>query len=183
MAKADVLTLVTSLSLGQDNATETAIFYDEIIREMGFLDVLTSTETIPIVSGVSVYTVAADTIRSIEFHSGNYGFLTKTDGKGLGSIFGAEWRNRVGSPIAVSMDEEDDDAFRLVPIPDATDTLTIIRTDRRDDVPVWLELPLAFEILSREFSRESDHQDIDFSTATRAISNLLFIMVGVRDSA
>ena len=183
MSKATVLTLVTTLSLGQDDAAETAIFYDEIVREIGFLEVLTGTETIAVSAGTAVYNVAPDTIRSIEFHSQNSGFLTKADGKGLGSLFGADWRNRTGTPIGVSMDYEDDDSFRLVPSPNTDDTLTLIRTERRDDVPTWLELPIVFEILSREFSRESDHQDVELSSASRAISNLLFIMTGVKENA
>lgn len=183
MAKADVTALVTSLALSQDNTTETSIFYDEIVRELGFLDVLTGTETITITPNVAVYETAADTIRSLEFHSGIRGFLTRSDGKGLGSLFGADWRNRKGTPLAVSQDQEDDEAFRLVPIPDTGDTLTIIRTENRTDVPVWLELPIAFEILYREFGRESDHQDTMLSDLCKLIADMLYKLVGVPKNA
>jgi hypothetical protein len=183
MAKADVLSLVTTLSVSQDNTTESSIFYDEIVREMGFFDILTGTETINVTSGVATYDLAANTIRAIEFHSAHSGFLTKSDGKGLSSLFGAAWRNKVGTPLAVTMDQEDDDAFRLVPTPDANDTITVIRTEFREDVPVWLELPIAFEILHREFMRESDHQDLEYSGFCKNMSVLLFQLVGVKRDA
>lgn len=178
MAQADVLTLVDDLSLGQANATEAAVFYAEIIRELGYLELLTSTETMTQEAGVNTYELADSTIMDMEYYN-TTGFLTKADGMGLGSVFGADWRNRKGSPVAISMDQEDDTAFRLVPSPINDDTITIIRTETRTDVPVWLELPIAFEILSREFLRESDHQDTELSTVCKLTATLLFNLVGV----
>lgn len=178
MAQADVLTLVDDLSLGQANATEAAVFYAEIIRELGYLELLTSTETVAQEADVNTYELAESTIMDMEYYNST-GFLTKADGKGLGSVFGADWRNRTGSPVAISMDQEDDTAFRLVPSPNNSDIITIIRTETRTDVPSWLELPLAFEILSREFMRESDHQDTEMATVCKGAANLLFNLVGV----
>lgn len=178
MAKADVLTLVDDLSLGQANATEAAIFYDEIIRELGFVEVLTGTETITVHAGTNSYSLASDTIRALEFYN-TAGFLTKSVYSGLGSIFGSSWRTRTGSPLAVTVEDENNNSFSLVPSPNYDDTLTVIRTETRTDVPVWLELPIALEILSREFLRESDHQDIEFSSLSKQIATISFNMVGV----
>lgn len=182
MAQADVLTLVDDLSLGQANATEAAIFYAEIIRELGFFELLTSTETIVQQADVNTYELATSTIMDMEYYNST-GFLTKADGKGLGSVFGSDWRNRKGSPIAISQDQEDESAFRLVPAPLNDDTITIIRTETRTDVPSWLELPIAFEILSREFQRESDHQDTELATTCKLTATLLFNLVGVTINA
>lgn len=179
MAKTDVISLVTSIALSADDTTETNIFYDEIVRELGFFDVLTGTQTVNVTANTAVYGIDSDTILSREFNSVNNGFLTKSDGTGLGALFGSDWRNQTGTPLAVSMDQEDDDAFRLVPSPNSDDTVTIIRTETRTDVPIWLELPITFEILSREFLRESDHQDVQFASVCVGISSFLFKMVGV----
>lgn len=182
MAQADVLTLVDDLSLGQANATEAAVFYAEIIRELGYLELLTSTETIAQQAHVNTYELASSTIMDIEYYNST-GFLTKADGKGLGSVFGADWRNRTGSPVAISLDQEDESSFRLIPGPINDDTITVIRTETRTDVPVWLELPIAFEILSREFLRESDHQDTELATICKLTATVLFNLVGVTINA
>lgn len=179
MAKSDVTSLVTTLSMSQDNTTETSIIYDEVVRELGFLEVLTDTETIAVSSGTSVYAVGADTIVPLELYT-SQGFLSRADGKTLGSVYGSDWRNRSGSPVNYTMDTENDNTFRLIPNPKVDDTLTVIHTEYRQDVPVWLELPIAFEVTSREFERGSDHQDLKFSATCKSIANLLFLMVGVQ---
>lgn len=178
MAKADVLTLVDDLSLGQANATEAAIFYDEIIRELGFIEVLTGTETITIHAGTGSYTLATDTIRALEFYN-TAGFLTKAQYTGLGALFGSSWRTRVGSPMAVTVEDENNNSFSLVPSPNYDDQLTVIRTETRTDVPVWLELPIALEILSREYLRESDHQDVEFSGISKTLATIFLNLAGV----
>ena len=179
MAQADVLTLVDDISLGQANAAEAAVFYAEIIRELGFVEVLTGTETISVTAFNGNYTLATSTIMALEFYS-TRGFLTKSDTPGLKSIFGSSWRNRTGSPVAVTMEDENNNSFSLVPIPQESDTLTVICTETRTDVPTWLELPLALEILSREYLRESDHQDVEFSSMCKQLADLAFNLVGVK---
>lgn len=178
MSKSEVLTLVSDLALGADNSTETSIIYDEVVRELGFLEVLTGTETISTASGTATYQVANDNVQSLEYHS-SQGVLTQAEGTGLASVFGASWRNRTGTPLAVTTDMESREVFRLVPIPDFADNLTIIRTEFRQDVPEWMEIAIAFEVLSREFSRESDHQDMVFAETCRAFAGILFNMLGI----
>lgn len=178
MAKTDVLDLVSDFSLGQANATEAEVFYDEIIRELGFIEVLTGTENITVHAGTGSYTLASDTIRALEFYN-TAGYLTKAAYSGLGALFGSSWRTRTGSPLAVTVEDENNNSFALVPTPNHNDTLTVIRTEARTDVPVWLELPIALEILSREFLRESDHQDLEFSNLAKTMATLFFNLVGV----
>lgn len=182
MAQADVLTLVSDLSLGQASATEAAVYYAEIIRELGFREVLTGTEQIAVTAGQPFYSLATSTILALEFQNKS-GFLAKSDSKGLAALFGSGWRNKTGSPLAIERTFEDEDTFRVVPAPNHEDTITVIRTETRTDVPVWLELPIAFDILSREFMRESDHQDVEFSGTCVMIAKLLYNLVGVMEDA
>lgn len=178
MSKATILTLVSDMSLAQSNATEVSIIYDEVIRELGFVEVLTSTELIAVTGGTSTYALAPLNIRGLEFYLST-GFLTMSDGRGLGALFGSDWRNRTGAPVAYTYDDETSGDFRLVPAPVSDDILTVIRTDARQDIPTWLDLPVTFEILAREYLRESDHQDIELATLCKAMADLLFNMVGV----
>lgn len=179
MARADVLQLVQDFTLAQADATEAGVFYDELVRELGFYEFVTGTESISVISNTPSYKVAEDTIRVLEVIDDVHGRLDRIDGRSLRSVFGASWRLRLGSPLAHTATDEDSDTVRLVPIPLQPSTLTIIRTESRVDMPVWLELGLAFEIIHRDFIRESAHQDIAFAQVARNIANALFSMVGL----
>lgn len=183
MAKDDVLTLVTDFSLNVADADETDVLYDEVVRELGFLEVLTSTETQVVEDHQAVVVLATDTIRLLELYSSEGGRLDSTTVNMVRAILGNNWRDQVGYPRAYVQDQENDNTVRLVPKPVAPLQVTAIRSDSRTDVPVWLELPLALEILSREMSRESDHQDIAFGAACAQFSRLLFNILGVSFNA
>lgn len=183
MAKADVLTLVDDFSLSIADSDETTVLYDEVVRELGFAEVLTSTEVQTLVAKTEVLTFEDDTLRALEVHTGDVGRLDRTRTNSVRGVFGNSWRDLVGTTRAYVKDHEDEQSVRLVPKPAEALDVTVIRTDRRDDVPLWLELPVALEVLSREMSRESDHQDVTFSTAAARLSRLLFALLGIELSA
>ena len=55
--------------------------------------------------------------------------------------------------------------------------IMVLHTELRSLVPDWLELPVAFEILAREYRRESDHRDDAFATLCQRFADLLYAMV------
>lgn len=179
MARSDVLTLVDTFSLSVADATESGIYYDEIVRELGFSEVLTSTEVQSVSAQQGTLTLAPDTIRALEMYSSAVGKLDTTNTNALRAIYGNSWKRLGGTTVAYSQDEENDNTVRLAPVSANPITMTIVRTDARTDVPVWLELPIALEILSREMSRESDHQDVKFAVACAKVGQLLFNLLGV----
>lgn len=179
MAKQDVLDLIDDLTLEKADDDEISDMYDEILRELGFIELLTGIENILVADEIPAYKVALDTIRVLEVHSGNVGRLDRTDGQSLRAYFGSDWRHRRGTPIAHTATDQDSDVVRLVPIPDCGDLLTIIRTELVDCLPKWLELPVALLIISREFQRESGHQDVAFAQIAQELAALFFLMVGV----
>lgn len=180
MARADVLQLVSDLALSQSDATEVGVLYDEVVRELGFYEFLTGTEQIAVSANAAAYKVATDTIRILEVIDSTVGRLDRVDGRSLRSVFGAGWRNKVGTPIAHTATEASSDTIQLVPIPQQPSTLTVIRTEARTDVPVWLELAIALEIVHREFLRESNHQDIAYAQTARDLANMLLAMLGLQ---
>ena len=181
MAKADVLQLVTDLGVTTVDQNEIGIFYDEVVRELGFQEILTGTELVPVQAGKPDYILVEDTVRAMEFHATG-GRLDPIDITSLQSVFGVAWRTRTGTPLAYTQEEENEKTFRLVPNSTQDDTITVIRTETRTDVPVWLELPMALDILGREYQRESNHQDVAFAQIARQLSLLLFKLVGVSNN-
>lgn len=179
MARSDVLTLVSDFGLSVTDATEVGVLYDEVVRELGFTEVLTSVEVQAVGAGQTTVVFATDTIRSLELYSSQRGKLDRSTANAARTIFGNSWRQQVGPPVMYVQDQEDDNTVRLVPIPTAPLSVSVIRVDARTDVPVWLELPLALEIVSRELSRESDHQDTKFAAGAAQLGRLLFSMLDV----
>lgn len=178
MAKADVLGLVTEFCLGLASGDEASRYYDEIVREIGLSEVLTGVDVQAIATDEPEHTNQADTIRILELHTGDYGRLDRTDQQSVES-FRATWRVGSGSPNAFIQSNINEDTLRLIPVPSKPDTLSTIRTEYREDVPVWLELPIAFEIMSREFFRESDHQDLTLAIAAAGAATILFDLLGM----
>lgn len=179
MAKADVVTLVDDLSLSITDSTEVGVIYDEVVRELGFLELMTSTETHALDAGEATVTFEDDAVMALELFTASGGRLDRTTTNAIRSVYGNQWRNLVGTPLAYVKDHEDENVVRLVPVPSAPETVTIVRTDARDDLPVWLELPVALEVLGREMARESDHQDVKFAAASSQLGRILFQLMGV----
>lgn len=178
--KSDVLALVDDLLLKPDTTGDAEDFYAEVIRELGFREFLTGTRTQQVMDGVPQYTVATDTIRVLESHLGHIGRLDPVSGQTLRAAFGSNWRDRTGSPYHITRTDQSSNVVRLFPTPDCDSELTFIRTETRDDLPYWLELPVALEVTSRLLIRESPNQDPEFANQAKRLSTLFFSLLGLR---
>lgn len=106
------------------------------------------------------------------------------------------WRDRRGTPQAFVPEDENDRAFRLYPRPDEASgdmsfprgepfgrdwpvgAIAIFATEQRDDLPSYLDLPLALLALAREFAADTDHRDAAFASAAEALVMMMLEMVG-----
>lgn len=178
MAKADVLALAQDIGkFGDPISIED--YYDEIVRELGLLELLVDPVSIGITSELSVYQMPIPVIRTLELISERYGTLDRVDRVTLRAVHGTGWTNLKGTPVSFTQELENDNAFRLVPIPDQAESLIGLVSAVRDDVPYWLELPIALEIVFREYTRESQFQNVEFAQAAGQLAQLFFSLVGV----
>lgn len=76
-----------------------------------------------------------------------------------------DWRDETGRPVSWVLEDETDKTFRLYPSPDVAGTLTILFTERRDNMPDWLDFVVGLEVLRREFTHYSDHRNPELSAA------------------
>ena len=178
MARADVIALAQDLGKFGD-ATSISDYYDEIVRELGLFELLVDPVPIGVDVELAAYQMPVPVIRTLELISDRYGTLNPVDRVTLRSVHGTGWTHRVGNPVAFTQEEQSDNAFRLFPIPDQADELTALVTGTRIDLPYWLELPVALEIVFREYSRESDHQDIEFARTAGLLAQLMFTLVEI----
>lgn len=177
MAKADVLALVDAILIKPDTSGDAEDFYDEVIRELGFLEYLTNVRTLEVAAGEPYYPVHIDMIRVLEADLRGSGRLHPASGEALRAAYGGAWRNRRGTPYHLTRTDESSDLLRLFPVPVAADQLTLIYTDIPVDVPYWLELPVALEVAARMLTRESAGQDLAVAAQAKALAALFFVLL------
>lgn len=195
MPKANVLALVSTLSDSVADATQVSNYYDDVVFEMaqGVFPgpSLTDAAFVAVVDGQANYSFPTDAVRVLLLHYDTTD-LPKEAQKGA-ELFNKDWRSDRGRPAAFVVADEDRRTVSLIPIPDVdgqaigvltpfsatfpAENLTFIFTEERDDVHLDEELPLALEILGREFARDSNHHDAQASDFAKQLSGLLFGLV------
>ena len=178
MSKTTTLTLVSDMGLSDTTSTEADRLYDDIVRELGAMGILTENGTKAVTAGTATYTAPTNTIRVLEIHGG-YGIIDQMDYAILTNLLGPRFHQRIGRSEMWCHEHETIKDFRLVPSPNESDTFTVLITQYQTNVPSWLEMPIALEVLHREYLRESNHQDVDFAMLCRKLSTMWFSMVGI----
>ena len=194
MSRATVLQRVQDLATAQPDAIAIDKFYDHVVADLGRGEWLLTATLVAVTAGTSEYTPPS-TVLDIKHVFYDDRVLYKESLRALESV-NPSWRDERGTPYAyVGVDETNKD-FRLYPNPDRASkpvipvhgapfgwdypagTVVIIATEFRENLPPWLEMPVAYDILSREFGRESDHKDRKFADLCDKMSKLLMKMVG-----
>lgn len=191
MPQADVLNLVNTLSVGLRDSTAASNFYTRIVQEHGRLrESLTNAAYVAATTGTVNYTIPTAAIRPLAvFYDDRW--LFPEDKRGA-DVHDPYWRNRQGDPFAVVFEDVTARTFDVLPVPARTgatiggttpftgfpaDNFTVIYTNAATDVQPWEELLVATEILSREFARDSDHQDTEAAAIWRQITDTLLELV------
>ncbi len=204
MPKTDVIALVEDLAGDRSDTStltdSTAIdqYYRDAVYEFGLLlDGLTDADFVATTNGTAVYTQPSDAIQVLMLCYGEVQ-LRPTMRRAL-EAYAPLWRTKRGSPQSFTTTDANIHQWRMVPIPDhdgstigaltpfdaefPADNLTFISTITADNVPLIDELWLTFDVLAREFSRESDHRDPQFAKVCLQLSILFKTFVGFEERA
>jgi hypothetical protein len=192
--RADVLALVQLLS---NNAADAALinsFYDEMVIELARQQWLTNASLLTFTLGSTTVNLPGNAVEILDIIYDNT-VLTELSLSDLKMIFGENWRSRKGYTRAYTLEAESKKTIEVCPAPlEAASAVipvhglptgwdyptyngVIINSETRNDVPVYLELPLALMIIEREYMRESDHQDLAFAIAAGGLANILLEMM------
>lgn len=197
--KARVLQLVDDLSLGLAASDMADFYYDQVIYDFGLAELFTTSTLVTASDGTASYTIPTTAIRRLQvfWDTQELDMLTLEEAE---SVFGMAWRDMVGPPEAYVVEREADRTLRLVPQPDVSSkdfsfafglpfgldfpeySIVMTHTEFQEDVSVLFDLPIAFFIMTKEFLRESDHQDEPFARACQTIGTVLMniAMKGIR---
>jgi hypothetical protein len=194
MSQSDVLALVQELCTNQADPTAIIKYYNEFVADLGRGDWLTVPVILPVTAGTFEYN-PPDVIADLKGVFYDDRWLYKENLRALEAI-NPHWRDESGTPRAYIVEDESNHKFRIYPKPDRDSkdfipifgsplgldfpeySVVVLMTEIRIDLPTWLEMPVAWEVLSREFARESDHTDAAFAKIARQISQNMLKMVG-----
>jgi hypothetical protein len=205
MANANITTLVNGFAVVPVDNTAQQNFQDDVIFEIarGVIPnvlVQVRADFIAAVAGQERYTLSQTALASprtplmIFYDATQLTLIRKLEAW----EYATAWR-RSPNPTVVgyTFDPEDRFAFSLVPPP--TRSGAAIGANTPTNVTTWpdgnitvvatwsdlnflganyvdLHLPIALEVLAREFARDSDHQDLTMSTMCRNLSQFFFRM-------
>jgi hypothetical protein len=182
------------LSTNQADATAIDKYYDEVVADLGRTEWLVTASLVTATAGTNEYTPPATAIDLLHlFYDDRLLYESKL--RAIESV-NTHWRDERGPPKSYIIEDETNKQFRLYPSPVVSSkdfifmfgsplgldfpeyAICIVHTEQREVLPKWLEMPVAFAILSREFARESDHKDAQFADSCKALAEMLMKMVG-----
>lgn len=190
MSKVATLQIVSDVSFAQDDTVLSSKFYDDVILDLSKEQWFVQLTILPGIANQATYTLPDEAINLLSVFYDDRILFPATE-REL-EVDDPNWRDIGGTPIAFTAKNEQDRTFRLYPTPDIPGkdfifflgsplganfpaySVAVLHTKTVLDVPEWLNLPVAFAILEKEFSRESSHRDAEFSRICSQISKLLF---------
>lgn len=191
MAQADVLALVQLLSNGQADSNLALGFYTDAMQDLGKNNWHTTATPITITAGNALLTLPNTLLNLLVLIYDN-DVLSDLSLRELESIR-VGWRIGFGRPIAYTREIETAKSLELFPVPDVTaqaiipvhglpvgqdytpgNAIAIYAENRIDALP-YLTLPIALQILYREYARTSDHTDHEFAKLCKELGDMLFL--------
>ncbi len=191
--KAQILGLAQVLAANQADVTALDRYFDDVLFDLG-ASLWLSTITLQTVDqGVRTYYPPANVVGIHGLVFGTH-WLSSMGLHGL-EMVDAQWRDKRGSPVAYTFEDETTDTFALYPTPDESSNflsfpnglpmgidypqgaLAVFHTETRTTLPDWLDMPIALKVLWMEFTRESDHADPDFASLCNSVADMLLSLV------
>lgn len=181
MTKTTIKTLVQDLCYDKATDAQIGTYFDDVMEEIcklpncPFIDTYTDAS----VDGTSDYTYPTSAVRilAIFYNAIPLSYVTVPELE----AYDRDWRALTGDPYFYTFEDVSTRTYTLIPQPDTDDDdIVVVHTDNRStDIEDWIGLSIALAILSREFARPSDHQDIKFSEACKAGAQILQQAAGI----
>lgn len=193
--KADVIALAQILCADQADALTLDGYYDDAMTSVARAGLFVETLLIPLASDQATVEPPAATVHVVAVCYDNRD-LASTDLIDLESI-SPQWRDMIGTPYGYTQEDETTATFRMFPIPQIPSkafsfihgepmgidfpayAVAVFLAQAVEDVPRWMDLPLAFGLLAREFGRDSAHMDANFASACAEFGKMLLGTVTV----
>lgn len=194
MTKVASLTLASLLTPDQLAVDRLTSFYDEAAYALAALPYLMDVTLVDGIKDTGLLTFPNGFLNLLEVWYEDRA-LERMDSDELDQLT-RQWESAYGTPLAYTTDDVDLHQLQLYPVPrlnsDApllthyggafgldypSGHVVLLATQIIRDLPSWLELPLIYSMLAREYALESDHQDLLFAKGCAEVSLLLMSML------
>lgn len=194
MSRASALALAGELAGGQASPTHLEQFYDDTVLDVAKQALFNVLEIVPASAGVGLYAKPEHVVAMLAaFYDDT--MLSLVTQRSLEATT-PDWRDVLGTPACYMIEDLSHDQFRVFPTPTLaggpvipmhgqpfgldypSGTLAVLGSDKLEDMPEWMDLPLALTVLAREFGRPSQHMDQVFAGACKSLAAMLLMMVG-----
>lgn len=193
MSKASILDLVATFALGDADAITAAQYYDRRVYEIGRAPWLVSASLVTLTAGTAQYTLADDQLKMLGvFYDDRW--LDRVD-KTMLESWNASWRDEVGLPVAYTVEDEARKTYRLYPAPARPSgnfifvygsplgldyppyAVLLLHTQAQSNLLEFMEMPVVWDVLDREYGHESNHRDDQFSDFAKQLATVLWEMI------
>ena len=182
-----------TFALGDADPITAEQYYDHLMDDTGRAPWFVAASLVTMVAGTSTYALADDQIKILGMVYDDR-WLDRMDHRALES-FNPSWRDEKGLPVAYSIEDEATKTFRLYPTPDRPSgnfifvygsplgldyppyAVLLFHTQLTPDALEFMELPLMWDVLAREFGHESNHRDDDYADFAQQLADVLWRMI------
>ena len=193
MAHASTISLVTALSNGDADAITVEQYYAHLLDDLARYPWFVNASLVTLTKGTAEYTLPDNHVKLLAVFYDDL-MLDLVNERAL-EAQSEVWRDQIGLPIAYTVDDEDAKTYRLYPVPDRPSndfifmwgsplgldyppySVLLLHTEIHNDLPDWMDLPVAFEVLAREYGHESNHRDDEFSDFCAQFAQVLWSMI------
>lgn len=194
MTKALALELASALTLFQVQPAQLSRYYDEAIYALGTLPYIfeASLLDVDVLQATFQFPETALQVLELWYDNRTLDYMTREELAALSSY----WLSERGEPLAYTDRDMNLRTFQLYPVPELASVpatglpagglfgenmphghVAFLASSFQEDVVSWLELPLIYSTLAREYLRESDHQDPAFAQGCLQVARMLLDMV------
>ncbi len=195
MSRSTCLGLVRSLTLVPPDEGTLDRYYDETLIDIGTDPFLFEATLLPVSLDQHTFTLPdfAVNLQSVWYDDRALDAATLQHMQAISP----QWRDAQNQPCTYVTEQETERTFRLFPRPTHPSkdfifltgspfgidfpsySVAVLHTTHPSDAPDLLDLMIAHRILAREFSRESQHQDLEYAQRCEILYQLLRQMLRV----
>jgi hypothetical protein len=182
LTQANITALTNNLAHSKGDSDTMDASYDDVMDRLArTTSPFVNSETFSPTDGTSEYSYPTTAIKLLKvIHSTTD--LPEATGKEL-EAYDDDWRTTAeATPAYHGFPERDARKVLLWPTPSTTSTnggTFIFAEKRTTDIPEWLGIPIALEILSEEMAYPSDHQDMQMADLAWQLAKMLKSFIGI----
>ena len=193
MSHTSTIALVSALANGDADMITVEQYYGHLLDDLARYPWFVNASLVPLTAGTGEYTLEDSHVKllGVFYDDVVLDLVNKRTLESLSSV----WRDHVGRPTAYTVDDEDAKTYRLYPVPDRPSnnfifmwgsplgmdypaySVLLLHTEIRTELPDWMDLPVAFEVLAREYGHESNHRDDELSDFCAQFAQVLWSMI------